>query len=112
MNADFDAPTGLTAKGRKAAMIIREHCSKFGAVSGHGGAVLQNPQEFCGEDLGDAVLVVIHEGSDADPILSMDGAYYSGIGYEYYEALVDDLHAIGVYLEQTNGAVSVVWPAS
>jgi hypothetical protein len=105
---NFEIPDGLTDHGRRAAEIIRDFCREHGLTSGQ--RVFHTPAERSGDYGDNSELVVMHEGTDANRALSMDGAYEQNRGdYGLYEALQERLRGAGVYLEQCTRWCSAVY---
>jgi len=108
---NFDIPDDLCHKGKRAAEIIRDFCAEHELGSGQ--RVFISPAEWRdrGERYGNqSLLVVMHEGTDANRCLSMDGAFgQNGGDYSLHEALVEKLADAGVYLEQMFGWSSAVY---
>lgn len=108
-NAAWDIPMGVSGKGRKAAEIIRAYAQELDLLGTSGGSVFRDPVDWDDTYGRDSLLVVIHEGLDAGPCLSLDGAYNSGCGYSLYEALSDRLREIGVFIEQCTMWYSAIY---
>ena len=106
---NFEIPANLSDKGRVAAEIISDFCTEYDLSSGQ--QVFRDPSEWGGDYGHNSLLIVMHEGNDANRALSMDGAYeMNGGNYSLYEALTDRLRNEGVYIEQcTRWHSAVYW---
>jgi hypothetical protein len=104
----FEIPDGLSDQGRRAAEIIRDFCREHKLGSNQ--RVFHSPAEWTlGYGQG-SLMVVLHEGSDANRALSMDGAdEQNGGDYSLYEALQERLREAGVYIEQCTRWYSAVY---
>lgn len=104
---NFEIPDGLSGSGRRAAEIIRDFCREHDLSSGQ--RVFRDPTDWT--DYGaNSLLVVLHEGSDANRALSMDGAYeQNGGDYSLYEALAERLRGAGMFIEQCTRWHSAVY---
>jgi len=104
----FEIPESLSEKGRRAAEIISGFCSQHRLTSSQ--RVFIDPEEWSGDYGQGSLLIVMHEGSDANRALSMDGAYeQNGGDYSLYESLVERLREAGVFIEQCTRYHSAIY---
>jgi hypothetical protein len=108
-DAKWAVPEGVSENGRKAAEIIRAYVLELDLLGTSGGSVFRDPAEWDDNFGRNSLLVVVHEGLDAGPCLSMDGAYNSGCGYALYEALTDRLRDAGLFIEQCTTWYSAIY---
>lgn len=104
-NQDWKIPTGLSAKGRKAAFAIRNFAKANGLSFTGGCKVFYSPAEWKarGEQYcTTSELIVVYEGADLGLATSMDRAYDFG-SYDLQEKLIDVLAEIGLYTEEATG---------
>jgi|2_EtaG_2_1085320.scaffolds.fasta_scaffold07444_2 hypothetical protein len=106
---NFQIPSDLSEKGRQAAEIISSFCNEHRLKSSQ--RVFIDPEEWSGSCYGqNSLLIVMHEGSDANRALSMDGAYeQNGGDYSLYESLVERLREAGVFIEQCTRYHSAIY---
>ena len=91
---------------KTAETIIRAFCLAYDLDLGP--KPFRNPGTWTGEYGQSSEIIVMHEGSDADRALSLDGAYEHG-DYSLYNALDDALREVGLYLEQCTRSYSAVY---
>ena len=108
MNTDLDLPTGLSAKGRAAARIIRALLRERQTTYTGGCRAFYSPAEWQarGEQYGtDALLILCHDGGDL--------AAYCNPAYEDRDAmraLREALSHIGLFAEQQTGWYTAIYP--
>jgi hypothetical protein len=103
---DLDIPTGLSAKGRKGAKIIKKFLTDIGETSQGGCRLFYTPQEWKnrGELYGTSgELVVVYDGGYLYSV--MNGEF----GWSSQTKLNDLLQAEGLYLEQSTNWYSALY---
>jgi len=102
-------PTGLSKDGKIASLTIRLFCLDHDLDSSE--PVFYNPKGDSRFEYGEnSLLVVMHELTDANRALSMDGAYeQNGGDYSLYEGLREALESEGLCLEQCTRYYSAVY---